>query len=278
MGNGFQDRALVGQAKPHVSLVNDALDVVMLPVLDDNYCYLIRDADTGLVAAVDPGEANTVIRAVELLNDGRLDMILLTHHHGDHIGGVEALRERFGARVVGAAADQHRLPPLDVALRPDEPWEFGAQIVDILDVPGHTLGHIAFHFPRAKALFCGDALFAMGCGRLFEGTPEQAWSGLLRLMALPGETRVYAGHEYTLSNGRFALQIEPGNAALTARMMEVERLRAEGLATLPTTIARELATNPFLRAREPAIKAALGMDGLADWQVFAELRERKNRG
>lgn len=252
-----------------------SLRVTIVPAMSDNYIYLIEDEDSGTVGVIDPGAADPAEAAIAL-GPKRLDWILLTHHHADHIGGVERLRAAYGAKVAGAAADTHRLPPLDVALRAGEDWTFGAQIVEILDTPGHTVGHVAFHFPRAGAVFAGDTLFALGCGRLFEGTALQMWTSLSALAALPPETRVYAGHEYTQSNARFALTIEPDNVALADRACEIEALRAAGAPTLPTTIGRELATNPFLRAARPEVKGALGLAGADDAAVFAEIRRRKD--
>lgn len=252
-----------------------ALSVRLTPILSDNYAYIIEDDDSGEIGVIDPGEADGVEKALAAAG-GRLDWIILTHHHADHIAGVDRLRDVYGAKVAGAKADAARLPKLDAALTPGEDWTFGSQIVEIFDTPGHTVGHIAYYFPRGKALFAGDTLFALGCGRLFEGTAQQMWGALSRLAQLPPETRVYAGHEYTQSNARFALTIEPGNAALVDRAAEIDRLRADGKPTLPTTIGRELATNPFLRAARPEVKTALGLAGADDAAVFAEIRRRKD--
>ena len=191
--------------------VASVLEVERIAVLSDNYVYLIRDVDADVVGVVDPGVAEPVAAALDA-KGWTPSWILLTHHHDDHIGGVAALVERYGAKVAGATADEGRLPPLATALRPDEDWDFGSQIVEIIDTPGHTVGHIAYHFPKAKSVFCGDTLFALGCGRLFEGTALQMWGSLSKLAALPPETSVYCGHEYTLSNARFCATIEPDNA------------------------------------------------------------------
>ncbi|SDC11454.1 hydroxyacylglutathione hydrolase [Belnapia rosea] len=223
------------------------VSVTAIPCLSDNYAWMLRDAATGTVAVCDPGEAGPAIAALEAAG-GRCDLILLTHHHGDHIDGVEAVRARFGARVVGAAADAHRLPKLDQALKPGERVSIGATEGVVIDTPGHTVGHVAFHFPEGAVLLCGDTLFSLGCGRLLEGTAEQMFHSLQALAALPVATLVCCGHEYTESNARFALTVEPENAMLQARAEEVKAQRAAGQATVPTTIGQEREENPFLRA------------------------------
>ncbi len=227
------------------------VSVTAIPCLSDNYAWMLRDAATGTVAVCDPGEAGPAIAALEAAG-GRCDLILLTHHHGDHIDGVEAVRARFGARVVGAAADAHRLPKLDQALKPGERVSIGATEGVVIDTPGHTVGHIAFHFPEGAVLLCGDTLFSLGCGRLLEGTAEQMFYSLRALAALPVATLVCCGHEYTESNARFALTVEPENAMLQARAEEVKAQRAAGQATVPTTIGQEREENPFLRAGDVA--------------------------
>ena len=223
------------------------LAVKPVPCLSDNYTWLLTDAATGQVAICDPGEAAPVIRAVEA-GPRRLDMVLLTHHHGDHIAGTAELVARYGAKVVGAAADAHRLPKLNRALREGDRVALGDCEAVVIDTPGHTRGHIAFHFPTAHVLLCGDTLFSLGCGRLLEGNAAEMFESLRKLAALPGETLVCCGHEYTESNARFALTVEPDNAALIARADEARAQRAVGRPTVPTTMAQELAANPFLRA------------------------------
>ena len=224
-----------------------ALSVEAVACLSDNYLWLLKDAATGMVAICDPGEAGPAIAAIEA-GGGRLDMVLLTHHHGDHIAGAEELRQRYGAKLVGASADARRLPPLDLALAAGEKVALGASEAVVIDTPGHTRGHIAFHFPTARVLLCGDTLFSLGCGRLLEGNAAEMYESLHKLGALPGETLVCCGHEYTESNARFALTVEPNNTALVARSAEARVQRAAGRPTVPTTMAQELATNPFLRA------------------------------
>lgn len=252
------------------------LELVTIPCLADNYAFLLHDPETGDTALVDAPEAAPILAALES-REWRLTDILLTHHHGDHIDGVAAIRAATGARVAGAAADAHRLPPLDRALREGDIVTLGAEAGRVIDVPGHTVGHIAFHFPESGLAFTGDSLMAGGCGRLFEGTPAQMWDSLSKLAALPASTLICSGHEYTQSNLRFALTVDSTNPALAARMMRVVKARAEGRATVPSRLSGELATNPFLRASDPHIRQTLGLDGASDQEVFAELRAMKNR-
>ncbi|MFV0332758.1 MAG: hydroxyacylglutathione hydrolase [Tropicimonas sp.] len=248
-------------------------EIVTLPCLSDNYAYLLHDAATRATAVIDVPEAGPVLTA--LAERGwRLSDILITHHHSDHIGGVEALRAATGARVTGAAADARRLPPLDRAVREGDTVPLGGLAGRVLDAPGHTIGHIAFHFPGA--LFSGDSLMVLGCGRLFEGDAPTMWATLSNLARLPGDTLVCSGHEYAATNATFALTVDPGNAALRERAQDVAQARAKGRPTVPAPLSLELATNPFLRASSPAVKAHLGMEGAADADVFAELRHRRN--
>lgn len=231
------------------------LTVTPVACLSDNYAWLLRAAD-GRLAVCDPGEAEPVIAAAEAMG-GRIDTILLTHHHGDHVAGVADLVKRHGCTVVGAAADAHRLPKLDLAVRPGESFDLFGVPVEVLASDGHTRGHIAFHLPECAILLCGDTLFSLGCGRLLEGTAAEMFDSLQALAALPPETLVCCGHEYSESNARFALSIDPDNAALRARAGEIARQRAEGRPTLPTTIGDEAATNPFLRAPDVATLARI---------------------
>ena len=218
-----------------------------IPILSDNYAWLFKDGQTGFTAVVDPAELDPVEAAIAGAG-GRLDMILLTHHHDDHIAAVEPLRHRHRAVVVGAQADARRLPPLDIAVQEGQHVALGGTEARVIDTPGHTIGHIAFFIGSGSILFCGDTLFSLGCGRLLEGTPADMFSSLGKLAALPGETSVCCGHEYTQSNARFALTEEPGNMALRDRAAAVDRQRAAGLPTVPTRLSEELDTNPFLRA------------------------------
>jgi len=252
------------------------LDLVTVPCLSDNYAYLIHEAATGATACVDVPEAAPILAALDE-RDWKLSHILITHHHHDHVGGVAALAGATGARVIGAAADAHRLPPLDEAVAEGDTVRVGMAEGRVIDVSGHTMGHIAFHFPDSALVFTADSLMALGCGRLFEGDAETMWASLSKLAALPPETLVCSGHEYTAANARFALTIEPGNAALVARAAEIEAARAAGRPTVPSRLADELATNPFLRADAPEVRAAVGLPDGPDVAVFAEVRARKDR-
>ncbi|MCE8520311.1 hydroxyacylglutathione hydrolase [Ruegeria pomeroyi] len=251
-------------------------EIVTVPCLDDNYAYLVHDAESGKTALVDAPEAAPI--QAELDRRGwSLDQVWLTHHHWDHVDGLEALRTRYTPTVIGAEADTHRLPPLDLALSDGDRFDLGGASVEILDVSGHTVGHIAFYLPSGKAVFTADSLMALGCGRLFEGTPDQMWASLSKLAALPDDTLVCSGHEYTQSNARFALTVDPGNAALKTRADEIDHARAEGRPTVPSLLSLEKATNPFLRAADPGIQSHLGMHGADPARVFAEIRARKDR-
>ncbi|MBR0652438.1 hydroxyacylglutathione hydrolase [Roseomonas terrae] len=232
-----------------------ALTVTGLPCLSDNYTWLLRAPD-GRLAICDPGDAAPVIAAVEAAG-GKLDLIVLTHHHDDHIAGVPALVTRYGSKVMGAKADAHRLPPLDIVVEPGQTTEILGAPAQVLASDGHTRGHVAYHIADGGIVLCGDTLFSLGCGRLIEGTAAEMFDSLQLLAALPPETLVCCGHEYTQSNARFALTVEPLNAALKARAQEVDALRAEGKPTVPTTISQELAANPFLRAKDAATLAQI---------------------
>jgi len=252
------------------------LDLITLPCLQDNYTFLIHDAKSGETAVVDVPDAAPVLAELQA-RGWRLTDIVLTHHHWDHVDGVADLVAATGARVTGAAADAHRLPPLDRAVAPGEQFPLCGEPAQVIDVPGHTLGHVAFYLPESGLVFTGDSLMAMGCGRLFEGTPDQMWHSLSQLMALPAQTVVCSGHEYTASNARFAQSLGADTPALAARLAAIAAARAAGQPTVPSILGDEVATNPFLRAVDPAMKAALGMAGAPDAAVFAELRARKDR-
>ncbi len=252
------------------------LDIVTVPCLADNYAFLVHSSRTGGTALVDAPEAAPVRQA--LADRGwSLSHILITHHHSDHIDAVAPLREEFDVRVVGAAADAERLPRLDLAVAEGDVFEFSGYEVRVLDVSGHTVGHIAFHVPERGVVFTADSLMALGCGRLFEGSADQMWASLSKLAALPPETLVCSGHEYTVANARFALTVEPDNPDLRRRAAAIEDARERGEPTVPSTLAEEMATNPFLRAGLPEVKALMGMSEMSDAAVFAEIRRRKDR-
>ena len=222
-----------------------------VPILSDNYAWLLQDSATGATAIVDPADAKPCIAAIEQAG-GRLDKILITHHHDDHIAGVDEVRQRFGAAVVGAAADRHRLPRLDHAVREGDAVRLGEATLRVIDTPGHTRGHISYFSPDGDVLLCADTLFSLGCGRLLEGTAAEMFDSLQKLARLPGDTLVCCGHEYTQSNARFALSVDPDNRALQRRAAAVDRLRAAGEPTVPTRLADEMDENPFLRAPDAA--------------------------
>lgn len=246
-----------------------------VPCLDDNYAYLLHDEKTGATAVVDVPEA-APIEAALAQKGWRLSDILITHHHHDHIGGVEALRAATGARVWGAADDAHRLPPLDHALAEGDSVRIGAEAGRVLEVPGHTVGHIAFHFPDSKLAFTADSLMALGCGRLFEGRAEQMWDSLCKLMALPDDTLICSGHDYSKGNAAFALSVDADNPDLRARIKGFDTARAAGEPMAQASLALEKATNPFLRAGDAQMKAALDMADQGDGAVFAHLRALKD--
>jgi hydroxyacylglutathione hydrolase len=251
------------------------LEIVQIPVLNDNYIYLVREPQSGAVGVVDPAVHEPVL--AELKQRGwQLTHILNTHHHPDHVGGNLALKEATGCRIVGPEADAERIPGLDIAVADNEGINLGNETARVFDVPGHTRGHIAYWFADSKVLFCGDTLFALGCGRLFEGTPAQMWASLSKLRGLPDETRVYCAHEYTESNARFAVTVEPGNAALQQRQAQIMALRAAGKPTVPSLLGEEKATNPFLRPMSENLRETLGMADADDVAVFAETRRRKD--
>ena len=248
-----------------------SLEIITVPCLSDNYAYLVKAGDQ--CAVVDPSEPGPVNAALKE-QGWTLTHILNTHHHFDHTGGNMALKDAHGALVVGPKKDAVRIPGIDIGVEEASGWEFAGLPVQILEVPAHTRGAITFVIDGNA--FTGDTLFAMGCGRLFEGDPAMMWNSLSKLMTLPDATRIYCGHEYTENNGRFALTLEPGNTALAARMKEVRATRAKGATTMPSTLALEKATNPFLRVDSPEIRKSLGMEKSGDVAVFGEIRKRKD--
>lgn len=250
------------------------VELVVVPCRTDNYAFLVHNHETGQTALVDAPEV-APIQAALAARGWQLSDILITHHHDDHIAGVDALRG--SARVIGAAADAHRLPALDLAVAEGDMVTVCGQMTQILDVSGHTVGHIAFHMPDAALVFTADSLMALGCGRLFEGTPAQMWDSMQKLRTLPDETLICSGHEYTAANARFAASLDPDNPDLMSRIEGITAARAAGQFTVPSILSVEKRTNPFLRADDPELKAVLGMADISDVDVFAEVRSRKDK-
>ena len=250
------------------------MKIEQIPILSDNYCYVLESGDA--VAVVDPGDAGPVLRFLKE-RGLRVTHILNTHHHGDHINGNAAVKEAYQATLIGPLEDADRIAGLDRGVGEGETLTIGSHNARVIATPGHTRHHISFWFAEAQALFCGDTLFSLGCGRLFEGTPDQMWSSLLKLRELPPETLIYCGHEYTQSNAKFALTIDPENKKLQERVNQVDQLRRENKPTIPISLRIECETNPFLRADQSAIKRGLDLEDRADpVTVFASLRLRKN--
>lgn len=246
-----------------------------LLALSDNYIYLLADFESGEAAVVDPAEARPVLEVLAR-HALRLRYVLNTHHHFDHVGANRELRQETGCDVVGFRGDAHRITAISKMVEEGNEIELGDFRLTVLEVPGHTRGHIAYFLPEKAWLFCGDTLFALGCGRLFEGTPQQMWRSLCKLRQLPPATEVCCAHEYTLKNARFALTVDPDNPKLRARYEEIKRRAAEGKPNVPSRLAEELETNPFLRADDPALQRQLGMEGWDPVEVFAELRRRRD--
>jgi hydroxyacylglutathione hydrolase len=241
----------------------------------DNFSVLVHDPKTGATAAIDAPEEASILNA--LAETGwKLTDILVTHEHSDHVEGIPGLKAKFGCRVV-APRKSTQVPDVDEVVSEGDRVKFGSIMIDVLDTPGHCADHIAYWFRDEKTVFAGDTLFALGCGRIFGCTPQEFYASMRKFAAMPDETAVYCGHEYTLANARFALTVDPTNLALRTRALEIEHKRAQGLVTLPTTIGVEKATNPYLRTADPALQAAIGMVGASPAAVFAELRERKNK-
>ena len=252
-----------------------ALEIRQFPCLSDNYGFLIRCSETGETACVDTPEAAVILEEAQTL-DWPIRSVWNTHHHWDHAGGNTAIREATGARIVAPKAEAATIGHVDQAVSPGDTVRLGSLDAKVLDVGGHTLGHVAYWFEEAGVAFVGDSLFALGCGRMFEGTPQQMQAGLARLRALPPETVIYCAHEYTQANARFALSVDPDNPALQSYARRVDELRADDKPTVPTVLAAECEANPFLRWDDDALRARLGLPSASDAEVFAELRRRKD--
>jgi len=251
------------------------LDIIQIPVLTDNYIYLLHDTVSGETAAVDPALAEPVLRVLNQ-HGWQLTYILNTHHHSDHVGGNLELKRQTDCQIIGAKADKHRIPAIDRSVQDGETINIGSHSAQVMATAGHTSGHIVYYFADDNALFCGDTLFVMGCGRLFEGSAAELWQSLQKLKTLPINTRVFCAHEYSLVNGRFALSIEPDNADLQEKMARIQQLRANDLPTVPSTIDEELATNPFFREDNLAIRKKLNGITETAIEVFSKLRRLKD--
>lgn len=252
------------------------LDIQQIPVLSDNYIYLIHDSDSKETAVVDPAVAEPILSYLKQKN-WQLDYIFNTHHHADHIGGNSVLKQQTGCHIIGSEADRQRIPGIDQGVIEGDCLHLGKHSIQVIECSGHTQGHIAFYIPDAHALFCGDTMFAIGCGRLFEGNAAQMLQSLKKFTTLPADTKIYCAHEYTAANAQFALSVEPNNIVLQQAIADIKQLRAKNLPTVPTTLEQEIATNPFLRADSLEIQQTLAMQGATELAVFTEIRERKNR-
>lgn len=251
------------------------LEIELFPCRSDNFGVLIHDPDTKRTASIDAPEEGAIVAALER-RGWYLTDIFTTHHHQDHVEANLALKTRYDCEITGPKNEAEKIPGLGFAFGDGGAFVWAGRPVMVIETPGHTAGHVCYYLPEDKLLFAADTLFALGCGRLFERPARDMWISLSKLKDLPEDTTVYFGHEYTLANARFAVTVDPRNQALLERTREIEALRAEGKFTAPTTIGLELATNPFLRANDPGIRKHLGMEGADDWEVFAEIRSRKD--
>lgn len=252
-----------------------AVEVRLIPCLSDNYAVLVHEPDSKTTALVDAPEAAPILAALD--KEGwTLTHILITHHHPDHVQGIEEIRAKFPVPVYGPRAEADKIPAISIKLGHLDVAEVGPLRANVIDTPGHTAGHIVYHFPKEALLFAGDTLFPLGCGRPFERPAEVLWQSLLQLRELPLETKIYSGHEYTLGNAKFSVTVDPHNAQLKARLKQIEELRAKNEPTVPSTMEEEVQTNPFMRADDPAVQDAIGMKDADAGAVFTKLRELKN--
>ncbi len=249
--------------------------IIPIPCLTDNYAYIINEENSKKIGVVDPSEANPIIEFLEKKNL-KLDYILNTHHHFDHIGGNEELKRKFKAKVVGFKGDKHRIPGIDISLENDENWNFGNTEAKIIHIPGHTLGHICFFFEKEKIAFTGDTLFSLGCGRIFEGDHKQMLESLNKIKKLPKNTKIYCGHEYTYKNAEFCLKYDSDNTDLKNKFEKIKKLRSNNLPTIPTTLEEELNSNIFLRCDQNDLKIKLNMKNQEDFKVFKKVRDLKD--
>jgi len=251
------------------------LNILQIAVLTDNYIYIIHDPDSNQTAVVDPAVAEPVLDMLKE-NGWQLAYILNTHHHHDHTGANSALKQQTGCKIIAAQADRHRIPGVDIGVEDGDDIHIGKHVAQVIGTPGHTSAHVVYYFAEQALLFCGDTLFSLGCGRLFEGSAAQMWQSLQKIKSLPGNTGIFCAHEYTLSNGQFALSLEPNNSELQERMSWVTEQRRLQLPTIPSTIANELACNPFLREDSPEIQATINKIAKPPVEVFAEIRRLKD--
>jgi hydroxyacylglutathione hydrolase len=253
-----------------------ALELDLFLCRTDNYGVLLHDRLSGSTASIDAPEERPILDALER-RGWQLTHILTTHHHGDHVAANASLKERFGLTIIGPKNEASKIPGIDRSVGHGERFDFAGHPVEVIETPGHTAGHICFYLPDDKLLFAADTLFALGCGRLFERPAKDMWTSLSKLLKLPDDVAVYFGHEYTLSNAKFAVSVDPEGAALRERVREIDATLAAGKHTAPTTIGVERRTNPFLRPDDPAIRKHLGMDRAENWEVFGEIRARKDK-
>ena len=251
------------------------MQIIPIPCLTDNYAYIINDDAYKIVGVVDPSEASPIITFLRKKNL-KLNYILNTHHHFDHIGGNIELKKLYGAKVIGFVDDKHRIPGIDITLKDNSNWIFGNSTVKILHIPGHTLGHICFFFEKEKIVFTGDTLFSLGCGRIFEGDHKQMLASLNKIKKLPKDTKIYCGHEYTYKNAEFCIKYDGDNTDLKKKFEKIKKLRSVGLPTLPTTLEEELKSNIFLRCNQNNLKIKLNMKNQEDLKVFRKVRDLKD--
>ena len=251
------------------------MQIIPIPCLADNYAYIINDCSSKTVGVVDPSEAQPIISFLEKENI-KLNYILNTHHHFDHVGGNAELKKKYNAKVIGFAGDRHRIPEIDIAIKDNEYWIFGNSSIKILHIPGHTLGHICFFFEKEKIAFTGDTLFSLGCGRIFEGNHKQMLNSLNRIKNLPKETKIYCGHEYTYKNAEFCMKYDNQNSDLIKQFQRIKKLRSNNLPTIPVSLEDELKSNIFLRCDQSDLKIKLNMKNKEDLKVFTKVRDLKD--
>jgi hydroxyacylglutathione hydrolase len=251
------------------------MKINIIPCLSDNYAYIINDEKTNTVGVVDPSESLPIINFLKKENL-KPNYILNTHHHYDHIGGNIELKKMYNVKIVGFINDRHRIPGIDIMLKDNEKWVFGNSRVNVMHIPGHTLGHICFYFEKEKIIFTGDTLFSLGCGRIFEGTHKQMLKSLEKIKNLPKETKIYCGHEYTYKNAEFCMKYDKDNISLQKKFKKVKKLRSQNLPTIPTNIEEELKSNIFLRCDQNDLKIKLNMKNEEDFKVFKKVRDLKD--